>query len=354
MFPNRRHTGMGRTARRPLRRLMLALAFAGLPHGAHAQWQTQTESGRGEQPALAPSMPAPVLTPMPDLRPAAPAMVPPNTTVVPRSTQEPRAPAAAAPGGGGGGQLSLSALLTQDGQSIDQGLVWRVFSTKPGPDGKPRLVVTNREANPVLKLDAGEYVVNVAFGRANLTRKVTVSGDRAVQERFVLNAGGLRLTPTLARGEAVNERTFVYDIYSDERDQYGQRTKVMGGVRPGVVLRLNAGIYNVVGTYGDANATVRADVTVEAGKLTEATINHAAAKVTFKLVAQPGGDAIADTQWTVATDQGETVKESVGALPTHIFAPGTYVVSAKNGGGVFQRRFTVRAGDVGQVEVLRR
>jgi hypothetical protein len=347
---------MGHTASRPLRCLLLALVIAaGMPNGAHAQWQTQTESDRAGRPSLAPSMPAPVLSPPPELRPSAPAIVPPNTTVVPRSAQEPRPPAAAAgSGGGSGGQLSLVALLTQDGQGIDQGVVWRVYAAKPGPDGKPRLVVTNREASPVLKLDPGEYLVNVAFGRANLTRKVTVSGDRAVQERFVLNAGGLRLTPVLARGEAINERAFVYDIYSDERDQYGQRTKVMGPVRPGVVLRLNAGIYNVVGTYGDANAIVRADVTVEAGKLTEASVSHAAAKVTFKLVAQPGGDAIADTQWTVATDEGETVKESVGALPTHIFAPGTYVVSAKNGGGVFQRRFTVHAGDVGQVEVLRR
>jgi hypothetical protein len=345
---------MGRTTSRPLLCLMLALAVAaGLPRSAHAQWQTQTEGGRAGQPAPSPSMPAPVLSPPPELRPGAPVNVPPNTTVVPRSTQEPRPPAAAVPGAGGG-QLSLAALLTQDGQSIDQGLVWRVFAARPGPDGKPRLVATNREASPVLKLDPGEYLVNVAFGRANLTRKVTVSADRAVQERFVLNAGGLRLTPVLARGEAINERAFVYDIFSDERDQYGQRTKVMGPVRPGVMLRLNAGIYNVVGTYGDANAIIRADVTVEAGKLTEATINHAAAKVTFKLVAQPGGDAIADTQWTVVTDEGETVKESVGALPTHIFAPGTYVVSAKNGGGVFQRRFTVQAGDAGQVEVLRR
>ena len=112
----------------------------------------------------------------------------------PRSCRaRPRSHATAAAAAGGGGQLSLVALLTQDGQSIEQGLVWRVFRDRPGPDGKPRLVSTHREASPVLRLEPGEYVVNVAFGRANLTRKVTVSGERAVQERFVLNAGGLRL-----------------------------------------------------------------------------------------------------------------------------------------------------------------
>jgi hypothetical protein len=271
---------------------------------------------------------------------------PSNTTVVPRS--------APAPGTPGAGQVALSAVLTQDGQNIEQGLVWRVFRDRPGPDGKPRLVATHREASPLLKLEPGEYIVNVAFGRAHLTRKIAVSAERGSQERFVLNAGGLRLTPALSGSEPLNERAVAYDLYSDERDQAGQRTKVVSAIKPGVTVRLNAGIYNIVGTYGDANAVARADVTVEAGKLTEATLTHAAAKVTFKLVARAGGDAIADTQWTIANAQGETVKESVGALPTHIFAPGTYLVSARNGGEVFQRRFAIRAGDAVQVEVLRR
>ena len=127
----------------------------------------------------------------------------------------------------------------------------------------------------------------------------------------------------------------------------------MSGLRPGVIVRLNAGIYSIVGTYGDANAAARADVTVEAGKLTETTLTHAAAKVTFKLVSRAGGDALADTQWSLANAQGVTVKESVGALPTHILAPGSYTVSAKNGGEVFQRVFAVQAGQTAQVEVVK-
>ena len=127
--------------------------------------------------------------------------------------------------------MSLVALLTQDGQNIEQGLIWRVYRDKPGPDGKLRLVSTHREASPTLRLEAGDYIVNVAFGRANLTRKIAVSSEQPAQERFVLNAGGLRLAPALGTGEAVNEKAVSYEIYSDERDQYGQRTKVMSGVR---------------------------------------------------------------------------------------------------------------------------
>jgi hypothetical protein len=305
-----------------------------------APWQTQTNSAppTSSLPATDPGATAPVT------------LVPPNTTIVPRSAPEVKSP----PSAGGAGQVSLVAVLTQDGQNIDQGLVWRVFRDKPGPDGKLKLLSMHREATPTLQLEAGDYIVNVAFGRANLTRRIAVSGERPTQERFVLNAGGLRLTPAVASGEPINEKSVSYDVYSDERDQYGQRTKVMSGVKPGLVIRLNAGIYNVVGTYGDANAITRSDVTVEAGKLTEATLTHAAAKVTFKLVARAGGDAIADTQWNIANAQGEVVKESVGALPTHIFAPGTYTVSARNAGEVFQRTFTLQAGESIQIEVMRR
>lgn len=307
--------------------LAVGLAQASAQQPDRGAWQAETDVGAG-QPAGA---------------------VPPNTTVVPRSALE----AKPAPMPAGVGQISLIALLTQDGQSIEQGLVWRVFADRPGPDGKLKLLSTHREVSPSLRLAPGDYVINVAFGRAHLTRKVSVPPERAVQERFVLNAGGLRLLPALASGEAIPDKAVSYDIYSDERDKYGQRMRVMSEAKPGLVTRLNAGIYSIVGTYGDANAVARADVTVEAGKLTEATLTHAAARVTFKLVTQAGGDAIADTQWNVASARGETVKESVGALPTHILAPGTYTVSARNAGDQFNRTFTVGPGQVVQVEVLR-
>jgi len=316
--------------------VLLGVPPALAQQASRSPWQTETSS-------------SPPAASRPAGDPGPTTLLPPNTTVVPRSTPDVKSP----PGAGGAGQIALVAVLTQDGQNIDQGLVWRVFRDKPGPDGKLKLLSTHREASPTLQLEPGDYIVNVAFGRANLTRRIAVS-ERPMQERFVLNAGGLRLGAAVANGEPVNQKAVSYDIYSDERDQYGQRTKVMSGVKPGIVIRLNAGIYNVVATYGDANAVVRSDVTVEAGKLTEATLTHAAAKVTFKLVARSGGDAIADTQWNIANAQGDVVKESVGALPTHIFAPGTYTVSARNAGEVFQRTFTLQAGEAVQIEVVRR
>lgn len=277
----------------------------------------------------------------------APSAPPANTTVVPRS------PGTVNPGDDSGKlvAVTLTAHLTADSQRIAQGLVWRIFREKTGGGGAPSLIATQRTADPTLRLEAGTYLINVAYGRANITRRITVTPQTA-EERFVLNAGGLRLIPVLAGGQPAGDQPIAFDVQSDERDQYGQRTNVVTGAKPGVVLRLNAGIYSIVSTYGDANATARSDVSVEAGKLTEVTLIHPAAEVSFKLVTRPGGDAISDTQWNVATRQGDTIKESAGALPSHFLAPGAYIVTARHAGRLFRREFTVKAGDVARVEVV--
>jgi hypothetical protein len=308
--------------------------------GALAQnaWDTGVDLRAGFP---APSLTDPAAPQQPQTRVPAPSG---NVTVVPRTD-------ANAPDGTT--EVNLTALLTADGQRIDQGLVWRIYDAKNGLKGESKLLMTKSEPSPTIHLAPGDYVVNAAFGRADLTRIITVAPGGATAEKFVLNAGGLRVK-VLVDGIKPAAHTVAYDIYSGERDQSDTRTKVLSHAKPNVVLRLNAGIYHIVSTYGDANAMVEADVNVEAGKLTEATVSHSAARVTFKLVTRIGGEALPDTQWTIQTPAGEVVKRSVGALPTHILSPGTYTIIAKSGARAFKRDFTLAGGETAQVEVLMR
>ncbi len=82
----------------------------------------------------------------------------------------------------------------------------------------------------------------------------------------MLNTGALKLAATLPSGDPLAEGSVRFDIFSDEEDQFGNRHRILANAKPDVVIRLNAGAYHIVSLYGDANASVKCDVTVEPGK----------------------------------------------------------------------------------------
>jgi len=250
------------------------------------------------------------------------------------------------------GRITLAAQLVQDGTEISRGLVWRVFDTEPGPDGKLRLVASAKGGTQSFDLTPGQYLVHASYGRAGATKRISVGSD-AKREAFVLDAGGLKLDAENSGGLRIPSDKLRFSIYeADEKRPGGDRALILPDVNPNTVIRLNAGTYHVVSTYGNVNAVIRSDIKVEAGKLTEATVEHRAAELTLKLVRQAGGEAIADTSWSVLTDSGDPVRESVGAYASMVLAEGNYIFVAKNRDHIFQRDFTVEAGHNQEVEVL--
>ncbi len=247
--------------------------------------------------------------------------------------------------------VSFKAKITEVGPKLDSGVTWRIYKAAPAADGSFELIGTHREPTPTTALVPGEYLVNAAYGLSNLTKKIDVEGGKSFEETFVLNTGGLTLRAVLANGEECPEGSVRFDILSDEEDQFGKRQTILADAKPGQVIRLNAGAYHVVSLYGDANANVGADVTVEPGRITEATIKHNGAKITFRLVQSLGGEALANTKWTILTSAGDTVKSNAGALPTHILAAGSYAVVADHGGKNYTRKFSIEPGDDKQIEV---
>ena len=99
---------------------------------------------------------------------------------------------------------------------------------------------------------------------------------------------------------------------------------------------------------------MRSDIRVQAGKLTDVTVTHRAAVITLKLVGEQGGEALANTAWSVLTPGGDTVKESIGAFPRVVLSEGEYRAIAKNEGKMFERTFNVVNGVDGEVEVIAR
>lgn len=249
--------------------------------------------------------------------------------------------------------VHLEAKLAEDGKPMKYGLSWRIFSPIPGPDGKLPMLASSEGGSTSFDLDPGDYFVHVAFGRAGATKKLKISAtDAPAPQTLVLDAGGMVLNAVSGSDMRIPPDELSFEIYSSEVNEDGERGLIMDNVKPNEVVRLNAGTYHVVSDYGKVNATIRADIKIEAGRLTQAIIQHRAAKITLKLVSQAGGEAIADTAWSILTASGDSVAESVGAFPVVVLAEGNYTAVARHKNNIYQRDFTVTSGRNQDVEVM--
>lgn len=283
------------------------------------------------RPRPDPATLAPTATPAPDANAETPA-----TDAIDAVTSAPQ-------------PVTLTARITPEGAPIPDGLVWRIFDTTPDATGELALVAKSDEGTAQVELPPGEYVVHVAYGRAQISETMAVAPG-ANEQSFVLEAGALRLNSAVTGDIPIAPNLLKFDIFTGGDE--ANRTMIAEGLQANDIVTLNAGTYHIISHFGDINAVVRADLRVEPGQLTDATLYHHAAQVSFKLVSEAGGEAIADVEWTVKTADGATVFSDLGAFPSTVLAEGDYLVLAKQGEQVFNREFQVQAGSPRDIEVL--
>ena len=248
--------------------------------------------------------------------------------------------------------LALSARFGKNAPAIGGGLSWRVYASKPENDGTFKLIKEDKSPSPMLVLPPGGYIVHVGFGLATSVRPVTLRGP-TVHEEFDLPAGGLRMEGRVG-DVRVPAGQISFDVYKGSQFEAGDRRPISEHVMTGEVVVVPEGTYYIVSNYGDANSVVRSDIRVAAAKLTDITVTHRAAAITLKLVGDRGGEALANTAWSVLTPGGDVIKESIGAFPRVILAEGEYRAIARNEGKVFEREFKVVTGVDGDIEVSAR
>ncbi len=294
-------------------------------------------SGPGAGPSLPPVLAQPTLV--------QPSLTQPSLTSVPPQPMPP----SVAPGQA---VLSLSARYGKDLPVINAGLVWRVFASRPDENGTFKMIREDRAATPSIVLPPGNYVVDVALGLVSEVRTVSLKAETD-REMFVLPAGGLRLEGRVGTSK-IPQNQISFAIYKGSQFEGGDRPPLVPSVAAGDVVLLPEGTYYIVSNYGDANSVVRSDIRVQAGKLMDVTVSHRAAVITLKLVTDKGGEALANTAWSVITPGGDVIKESIGAFPRVVLSEGEYRAIAKNEGKVYERAFNVVNGVDGEVEVIAR
>jgi hypothetical protein len=262
------------------------------------------------------------------------------------------APAAGIPAGQVG--LMLSARYGRDfAQPINANLIWRIYPVRPDQSGAFRPLREDKSATPTIALPAGDYVVQVTFGLASAARAVHLKSEVS-REVFEIPAGGLRLEGRVGDVK-IPVGQISFDIFPGSQFEPGEKQPLATGVTSGEVMVVPEGTYHIVSNYGDSNSIVRSDIRVQAGKLTDVTVTHRAAVITLKLVSEKGGEALANTNWSVFTPGGDEIVRSLGgAFPKVVLAEGEYRAIARNDGKNYERTFKVTSGVDGEIEVLAR
>ena len=272
--------------------------------------------------------------------------------------------------------LNLSASLAEGGAPLSGGLRWRIFRAQADADGSHEMIRESNIAQPTLVIPPGDYVVHVALGLASAAKRLTI-GQEVRSDRLLLSAGGLRIEGTLADAP-IDPSKLSLSLYVPEgRNPQGKL--IYAKAKAGEIIALPEGAYHVVSTYLDtvggrflisaatnsgrsaapalpadlpSNSIVNADIKVSAGKLTDVTLRHRCATLTLKLVNKEGGEALANTTFTVLTPGGDVIRELMGAFPSLVLAEGEYVVIARHDAKTYQSTFEVQSGNDRDVEVL--
>ena len=245
--------------------------------------------------------------------------------------------------------LMLAARYGPHTPLIGGGLIWRVYAANPDANGMFHLVKEDRTAAATFVLPPGDYVVDASFGLASAAKAVRLRTE-TVRDVLDIPAGGVRLQGRV-NDVHIPSSQISFDIYPGSQFDTAQRRPLAQNVVTGDVVFLPEGTYYIVSTYGDVNSVVRSDVQVQPGKLTDVVVTHRAAVITLKLVNQHGGEALANTQWTVSTPDGDVIKESIGAFPRLVLAEGDYHLIARNEGHTYTRDFKVINGVDGEIEL---
>ena len=331
-------------------------AFALALSSAGAFAQVGFTGPSGSAPSFAPP---PASTSQPSAPPSAQPRAAAAPAVAPPASGSQRDPHAFIPQVATGKvALAVSARYAADGPYIPRAMTWRVFAERPD-GGNPLPVAEAQDAYPVFALDPGNYIVHASYGLASASQRVQLTGE-ARKETLVIPAGGLRVQGRIG-DQVIPPNRLRFDVYEGSFLQRGpvngrarksERPPVLRGASGGDLVFLPAGIYYVQSTFGDGNAQIQADVRIEPGRLTDATVHHRAAQITLRLVNAPGGEAIANTQWSVVTPGGDLIRESTGAFPSVVLAEGEYIAVARHIDKTCQQTFKVQSGNDREIEVL--
>ena len=228
--------------------------------------------------------------------------------------------------------LELSSRFAQDGNVYVEGVDW-TLKTQSG-----EVIYHSLASSTDIKIQPGSYEVIAAYGTVKIDEAVNVPPETKLSINFVLNAGALRVLPTLSglSGEQIESMAKIFALNGPQNGKL-----IATSSQPGQIIKLAAGSYRIKTQFADSNVVATTDVDVKAGIMRSLDVAHHAGLAHFSVL-----HAAEDIQWRVMPDQGDELSISNPSDPTAVLKPGHYTAQAKIGDKIVKQPFTVEDGKV--------
>jgi len=248
------------------------------------------------------------------------------------------------------GYMRVNGVATAGTDPLDNNMFYWVYENRKDLEGNRKEVTRSGSATDLFRLTAGEYFVVSRHGNAFADEVVTVTANSLTEVTIDLNVGYLKANAVMAEGGVPIDANMFYWVYENKTDLEGNRKEVTRSGSASDVFRLSAGEYLLQSRHG--NAYVSEVITIDAGSLTEKTMNQNSAKLKVTPTMADGSSVASDTFWWVYEKEQDLqgnrkeVTRSGSKSDIFILPAGDYILAVRNAGEVQNSEVSLTPGQV--------
>ncbi|MEM6538719.1 MAG: VWA domain-containing protein [Pseudomonadota bacterium] len=255
----------------------------------------------------------------------------------------------------GSGVLNVTSVLTQDGPSLERGLIYRV--REKGRENDSAVFDSSGAAKAAFNLPEGDYSVEVTHGKATASAPLSIMAGQETNHEFVLNAGYLTAEARRVEGGDVVGSKLLWRVFEANGQSIEAQRAFDSSGAAGPRFTLPSGDYVLQATYG--KATAETPVTIVAAETAKGEVVLNAGRIVLDAVLTEGSQPLTSKlMWrifeeTSADERPRAFDSSGAAKATFLLPAGTYRAQATFGKAVVDKTVTVSAdGEASQTFVL--
>ena len=247
------------------------------------------------------------------------------------------------------GRLLPTAALAKGQDVIRRGTRWDVYHAAKDEDGKRKHITYATTWRPKFILPVGRYHVLLTYGSAYKSMDLAITAGKTLQQPFILDAGRITLTSSLAKETQPLKRGMRWDVYHAELDEDDKRKHITYSTQWRSRIFLSAGKYYVTARHG--NAVVGQEFEIKAGRLSKQHVVLNAGELSLSGGLAPASQPLkSGVRWDVyhaeldENDKRRHITYATNWRPKFVLPASRYYVTMRHGNAAIGQELEISAG----------